>query len=407
MPMAAMSPASDEETSVTQTTNSYRLEDLPMADDPAAAWDLFRSWGEVFQDEHGTWYITTARACSAAARKPKIFSSARSYDWQGGEAPLLPAAVDPPEHARYRRLLDPMVKPAVINELEPELRRQVAELIDAFVDSGSCNIVADLGALYPTQVFLTLYGLPLSDRDELIALVRTILDVPHIATVQTPQYEAAKTALFKYVRGFIEEKRRKPGSDMISRLLELDDEDGLTNEELVGVTYLMINAGLDTVRNQISLAFYRLAQEPQLRRRIVAEPESVPNIIEELMRIDTVAPFLPRITTEEVEIFGHRIPANAKVELAYGSSNHDPAKYSHPHSVDTDQAGIGHSSFGEGVHRCLGIHLARRELRLVLEEFHKRIPDYELAPGSNPRIGWPRLAYRFDEVPLVFPRPTS
>src|ERR1700704_3590697 len=119
---------------MSSTTNTRRIEDLPMATDRAAAWEELRSWGDVFQDANGTWYLTSIEAVQFAARQPNAFSSARAWDWQGSEVQQIPVAIDPPEHARYRRSLDPMIRPAIVTQIEPELRRQVAELIDAFAD---------------------------------------------------------------------------------------------------------------------------------------------------------------------------------------------------------------------------------------------------------------------------------
>jgi cytochrome P450 len=388
---------------MTTSTNAPRLADLPMAQDRAAAWNLMRSWGDVFQDADGVWYVTSIEAVQLAARQPDLFSSAKAWDFQSTDVRQIPVSIDPPEHARYRRLLDPMLRPAIVTQLEPELRRQVAELIDAFADRGSCDVVAELAALYPTQVFLTLYGLPLGDRDMLIGWVRLILDRPHIDAAASPEQEEAKHELFRYVRGFIQAKREEPGDDMISRLLALQGEDAWTEEELLGTTYVMIIAGLDTVRNAISLAFHRLATDPGLRRTVAEDPDTIPDFIEELLRLDTVAPMLPRMTARDVYLLGHHIPADSLVMLVFGAANRDPARYGCPHAVDLSQARLGHFGFGAGVHRCLGSHLARRELKLVLEEFHKRIADYRLAPGSSPTIEWPALSLNFAEVPLVFP----
>jgi hypothetical protein len=374
-----------------------------MARDRAAAWDQMRSWGDVFQDADGTWYVTSIEAVQLAARQPNIFSSAKAWDFQSSDVRQIPASIDPPEHARYRRLLDPMLRPAIVSRLEPELRRQVAQLVDAFADRGSCDVVAELAALYPTQVFLTLYGLPLGQRDMLTGWVRLILDKPHFDAAPSQEHENAKHALFTYVRGFIQAKREAPGDDMISRLLAVQGEDAWTDEELLGTTYVMIIAGLDTVRNSISLAFHRLATDPSLRRMVASDPATIPAFIEELLRLDTVAPMLPRMTSQDVDLLGHHIPANSRVILVFGAANRDPARYGCPHAVDLSQAALGHFTFGAGVHRCLGAHLARRELKLVLEEFHNRIPDYQLAPGSHPTTEWPALTLNFAEVPLVFP----
>jgi cytochrome P450 len=388
---------------MTSSVNVRRIQDLPMDTDREAAIKELLSWGEVFQDEQGTWYLTSAEAVQVAARQPNIFSSARAWDWQGSEVQQIPVAIDPPNHARYRRALDPMIRPAIVNQLEPELRRQVAELIDAFADRGHCDVIADLAALYPTQVFLTLYGLPLHDRDMLTRWVRAILGDAHVRDAPSVAHEQASTALFAYVRGFIKEKRESPGEDMISRLIQLEGEDAWTDDELLGATYVMIIAGLDTVRNALGLAFHRLATDTALRQQIVDSPDRIPDFVEELLRIDTVAMFLPRVTTEDTEVLGRKIPAGSNVLLAFAAANRDPGRYGCPHAVDVTQAEVGHFSFGAGVHRCLGSHLARRELMLVLQEFHKRIPHYELTAGVESRITWPALALHYDRVELTFP----
>jgi cytochrome P450 len=384
-------------------TSARRVTDLPMDTDREGAIQELLSWGDVFQDENGVYYLTSAEAVQLAARQPNIFSSARAWDWQGSEVQQIPVAIDPPEHGRYRRSLDPMIRPKVVDRLEPELRRQVAELVDAFADRGNCDVVAELGALYPTQVFLTLYGLPLADRDQLIGWVRVILGGHHVSDAPSAEHQQASSDLFGYIRNFIEEKRVNPGDDMISQLLQLEGDDAWTDDELRGATYVMIIAGLDTVRNATGLAFHRLASDPGLRMQVVDHPDRIPAIVEELLRIDTVAMFLPRVTTQDVEILGHHIPRDSNVLLSFTSANRDPARYGCPHTVDLGQSEAGHFSFGAGVHRCLGSHLARRELKLILEEFHKRIPDYGLATGVEHRVVWPTLALHFDSVNLTFP----
>src|SRR5437870_4027626 len=141
------------------TSESFRLEDAPMADDRTAGWHFVKDRGDVFQSVEGAWFLTSPEAVQFAHRHPEIFSSARAFDILASPVPLIPIAVDPPDHKKYRRVLDPMLAPRVINAMDDELRAQVRDLILAFADKGECDVVTDLGRLYPAQVFLTLFGM--------------------------------------------------------------------------------------------------------------------------------------------------------------------------------------------------------------------------------------------------------
>jgi len=380
----------------------FRPEDAPMALDRTAGWAHFRNAGEVVQGE-GAWFLTSADAVQYAHHHPELFSSARAFDMLGSPLPLIPLATDPPAHVRYRRVLDPMLAPRVINAMEDELRRQISELIDAFATSGSCDIMTDVAKLYPTQVFLTLFGMPLSDRDQFIRWVTTLNEgASLVGSEPNPEVLQAAGELFAYLQGFVAAKRADPGEDMLSRVLALSGDDEWTDEEVLGLCFLFTLAGLDTVTASIGFVMLHLARDAELRRRVVTDPSLVGPVIEEVLRLELPAPLNPRFTMEDVEVCGQRIPAGTIVQLSVGAANRDPLRFAHPDEIDLDQADRGHLSFGGGIHRCLGSHLARRELRLVVEEFHKRIPDYEMAPGAEPRVTWPAGTLHLQSLPLVF-----
>jgi cytochrome P450 len=387
------------------TTDTFVLADAPMAKDRAEGWRFIRDHGDVVQLADGSWLLTSAEAVVFAHRHPEIFSSAKAYDSLGSPVPLIPLAIDPPEHARFRRILDPMLAPKVINQMEDELRAQARELIRAFADKGSCDIVDDLARLYPTQVFLTLFGLPLEDRDQFIHWAETIIES---STVTTGESEiSAETmenalALFGYLQSYVELKRATPGEDMLSRVLSLTGDDAWTDEEVLGLCFLFVLAGLDTVTAMIGFVFYHLAIDADLRRRVATEPDVVQPAIEEILRLEPPAPTTPRVTTQDVEVCGTTIPAGAQVIICLGSANRDQAAFAQADSIDLSQADKGHRAFGGGNHRCLGSHLARRELKIIVEEFHKLIPDYQLAPGVAPEIVWPSGTFHFTSVPLTF-----
>ena len=384
------------------TGGSFGLEDAPMTRDRSAGWAYFRSFGDVFE-AGGSWYLTSAEAVQYAQQRPDLFSSARAFDSLGSPLPLVPIAMDPPEHVRYRRVLDPMLAPRVINAMDDELRRQLGILIDGFVDRGSCDGVADLARLYPTQVFLTLFGMPLEDRDQFIEWAEFIIEHTGAAELEpNEQVVAVAGALFGYLQQFVDAKRHAPGDDMLSRILALSGEDAWTNEEVLGLCFLLTLAGLDTVTAEIGFLLFHLARDADLRRRVVLDPTLTAPLIEEVIRLEPPAPIQPRITTTEVEVAGVRIPAGKLVNIVVGAANRDPARFSSPNEINLESSDRGHFGFGGGIHRCLGSHLARRELRLALEEFHKRIPDYELAVGADPVVVWPSGTLHLTDLPLVF-----
>jgi cytochrome P450 len=384
--------------------STFRLWDLPMATDRAAGWRAVSQTGEVFQAADGTWMLTSPEAVHFAHRNPAIFSSALAFGATGIPLPLIPVAVDPPDHVKYRHVLDPMLAPRVINAMEDDLRSQVRELVSAFASRGECDVMRDLAKLYPTQVFLTVFGLPLEHRDELIGWVDTMNENSTTGTAEPhPKVVEAAMAMFTFLQQHIDAKRANPGDDMLSRLLALQGEEAFSNEEVLGLTFLFTIAGLDTVTAAIGFTLLHLARNPDLRRRMLADPELVGPVIEEVLRLETPAPTTPRVTTEDVELCGVTIPAGSPVMLCLATTNRESDRYEHPDDIDLAQADRGHVTFGGGIHRCLGSHLARREVRLVIEEFHRLIPEYEVAPGCEPEVVWPSATLHLAALPLVFP----
>ena len=385
---------------------SFRLEDAPMAKDRAAGWRFVSEGGDVFQGADGTWFLTSAESVQFAHRHPEVFSSARAFDMLASPVPLIPLAVDQPAHKNYRRVLDPMLAPRVVNTIEKQLRTQVRDLVLAFADKGECDIVADLARLYPTQVFLTLFGMPLADRDQFIEWVEAINEGAATAVPgEAPPDRVVRAAgsLFGYLQHYVDLKLEEPGEDILSCVLSLSGEHAWSNDEILGLCFLFTLAGLDTVTATIGFVMLHLAYNPGLRRRIVADSSLVPPAIEEILRLELPAPTTPRVALEEVEVCGVRIPAGARVMLVLATANRDGTRFANPEQIDIDRGDQGHLSFGGGIHRCLGSHLARRELRLVVEEFHKLVPDYQIKPGVEPTVVWPAGTLHLDSLPLVYP----
>jgi cytochrome P450 len=377
------------------------IDDLPLGKDRTLGWRTLRDAGDVVVSGD-QFVLASAEAVEFAAKRPAVFSSARAFDRLGSPVPMVPIAIDPPDHTRFRRLLDPFFSPKKMAQREPDLRKQAGELIDGIKSRGECEIVGDLATPFPSQVFLTLFGLPLEDRDRLVQWKESILAFTDPGNAEpTPETLAQGLELYTYLSEHIAERRRDAGGeDLLSELISLHDEGGMTDAEILGLCFLFVVAGLDTVSAALGFSFWTLASDAGLRERICDDYELIPNFIEEQLRVEVPVPFAPRVTTEDIELAGVLVPKNSDVMLSYGSANRDPRRYEDADTVHIDTRSA-HFAFGRGPHRCLGSHLARLELRILLEEWHTRIPAYRLAGSAKSTAQWPRGTLGLDAVPLI------
>jgi cytochrome P450 len=188
-----------------------------------------------------------------------------------------------------------------------------------------------------------------------------------------------------YLNGHLADRRGSDADDLLSQLLSDSSDGALSDKEIIGLCFLFLIAGLDTVTAATGFALYELARNPVLRARVIDDDEAVAQFIEEVLRIDPPVPYVPRVTTAEVTVAGVTIPAGSTCSLGLGTANRDPARY--PDADDIQQRRNNHFTFGRGPDRCLGSHLARLELRLIIEEWNRRIPTYSVL--QEPTVGWP------------------
>jgi cytochrome P450 len=375
-----------------------------MAESRTAAYAMLRDAGPVIRTPRGWYMLVSSEAAEFALKHPGLFSSKRAFDMAGSPLAMVPIAFDPPEHTRYRRVLQPFFSPRGIASWLPMVRSLAGELIDGFSASGECDLVADLAVPLPAQVFLTLFGLPLEDRDRLNAWKDALVNNFGVPGGEPPRERAARMGaeLYGYLVGHIAKRRQDGGSgDLLGELLADTSAERLSDGELLGLSFLFVLAGLETVTSALSTAFAALAAHPALRRQLVADPAVIPAAVEELVRYDGPVVFVPRIATQDVDVAGQTIPAGSYVMIMIGAAGRDPAEHPDPDTIDFQRQELSFA-FGGGPHRCLGSHLARMEMRVTLEEWHRRIPDYALAPGAAPRVTWPAGVVGFDSLPLVF-----
>jgi cytochrome P450 len=192
---------------------------------------------------------------------------------------------------------------------------------------------------------------------------------------------------------------------MLTGFLEADvDGNRLTREDILDICYLFLLAGLDTVTASVGCMVSYLAQHPEQRQRLVEDPSQIPGAVEELLRWETPVPGVPRVVAEDIELSGERLEAGERVTVLIGSANIDERGFPQPDDVDFERPANRHLAFGGGVHRCLGSHLARLELRVALEQLHGRIPDYSIKPGETPQYTMGIRAV--EHLPLVFTPPS-
>ncbi|MEM7139583.1 MAG: cytochrome P450 [Actinomycetota bacterium] len=318
-------------------------------------------------------------------QNPDIFSSDGAAEI-GQVRPLIPLEVDPPEHSKFRKLLDPLFAPRRVRELEESTRSLVNTLIDAVFDDGECNFHQAVAEPLPSQVFLTMFGLPVERTPEFIELKDGIIRPPvESAEEQTAFRNATGQKIYAALQEAIDEKTADPSDDFISQFLEAEvDGHRLTQNDVLDIGYLFFLAGLDTVTASLDCMLAHLGQNPDDRQRLVDRPEDVPAAVEELLRWESPVAGVIRVATQDTELSGCPIHKGDKVSVNLGSANTDERFWNDADIVDFDREINKHIAFGGGVHRCLGSHLARMELRVCLEEWHKRVPSYELKPGTTP-----------------------
>lgn len=336
----------------------------------------------------GTLVVNSRALVDEVLKDPGRFSSEDLVE-QGNTLPLIPLNIDPPEHRKYRKLLDPLFAPKRVDALDADIALRVNGFIDTFADRGSCDFTAELAELFPSSVFLTMMGLPWEELHVLMELRNGLLrpGTPEMTPQERSAIQRATAQrVYEYFGAILREREAEPRDDILSLFCTTEVEgDRLTRDEALAICFVLLTAGLDTVTDSLTCFFAFLARHAEHRRRIAEDPEIIPNAVEELLRWETPVPGAIRWAREDASVGGAAVEAGHHVMVNLSAANVDPAEFDDPLEVRFDRPVNRHLAFGGGVHRCLGSHLARRELRIALREWHRRIPEYALAPGYEVR----------------------
>ena len=359
---------------------------------PQGAYKAMLDAGGFLQPSEGMALAFSRELADHVLRHHELFSS-RVEMSLGNVRPLIPLNVDPPVHSKYRKLLDPLFAPRRMDEQEADIARRANALLDTFEEQRTCNFTEEFAEILPSSVFLGLMGLP---EDELRMFLRLRDGILHPekhdpAAATDPavrQAVANRTGqeIYEYFGALADERVRNPADDVMTRFVQAEiDGERLTRDDIVDICFLFLIAGLDTVSDSLTCMYAFLATHPDHRRQIVEQPACIPSAVEELLRWESPVPFsVPRVATEDTELpNGCPIPKGTAVIVMYGAANVDERDCPGAFEVDLERESNRHIAFGGGVHRCLGSHLARRELRVTLAEWHRRIPDYGLTPGHE------------------------
>jgi cytochrome P450 len=328
-----------------------------------------------------------------ALRHPEIFSSEMEQQMGlGTDRPMIPQQIDPPAQTKYRKLLDPRFSRKRMLELEPAVRTSARNMIGAFVDRGECDFSKEFAIPFPCEAFLHLFGLPLEDLDLFLELKdgiirpQTQVDDPNDFDAATDVRARSGKRIYAYFEDLIEKRRSEPDDDLMTFLLEAEiDGRKLSHNEVLDISYLQLLAGLDTVTATLGCSFAYLAANPPQQQRLVEDERRIEGAIEELLRWETPVTGVPRVIKQDVELGGVQLEAGQMALLLLGAANLDPREFDHADRVDFERQRNRQIAFGAGNHRCLGSHLARMELRVAFEEWHRHIPSYSIKTGETPR----------------------
>jgi len=340
----------------------------------------------------GHWVVQSHDAVFHVVHDTDTFSSSL-----GGGRPMLPISVDPPLHRDYRSVLLQAFSPKNVNAMLPAIRAMTIDLIDRVVGAGRCEFVGDLAEPLPVGIFMRMLGLPL----EQMAEVRRSI----IAALAEGD-PVRRNALFEeqletFLNPIIEARMARREDDMISRILDarLGDRHP-TFDEVQRYLLLLTNAGLDTVTNAMSFGMLHLARDHDLQRRVRADPGIINALVEEFLRRYPVSSVL-RTVAREAEYGGVQFRPGDRVHVLVPGANLDPEVFPEPERIILGREAPP-VTFGTGIHRCLGSHLARLELRNVLVEWFARVPPFALDPDEPPAMH-AGLVYTVDRLPLVWP----
>jgi len=366
--------------------------DFDMFADPRLMRDVYPGMATLFDDapevfytprNGGHWVVTDYDKIVEILKDPEHFSARGVGQIPKVETPvtLIPLTLDPPASVAYRQILMPRFSPRAIREMEPVIRQWACHFLDQIGDRGECEFMSEVASRFPVTVFMELMGIPMDRFDDFHALVEEFLSV----IPDERRYEVSN-ALYGYIDDLIEARHGAPRDDLVSYLLAAQISNRpLDREELHAMCFLLILAGMDTVVNVLGFGFRALASLPVLQQRLQDDPTAVAGLVEEIVRLFGVST-TQRSVVSDCDFHGAPLRSGDIVHCTLPIVGWDERRNRDPDTVDVDRHERTTLAFSTGAHLCLGHILARTEIRILLEEWVKRISRFELAEGFQPQF---------------------
>lgn len=359
-------------------------------------------WSEQYG---GHWVVTGYPEVMEIIDNPEVFSSSQIIIPAFPKAEkMVPIEVDPPDHMKYRKILARVFSPRMVTGLhEKRIHRRVNELIDSFIEDGHTDAFESIAIPLPAFMTTTILDLPAEDEPR---LADWVYKMTHVAAKDPEVGGQAAQAIYGYFGEKLAERRANTdGEDMLSILLRADmDGDQLTEQELLGFCLLLLLASMETTQKVIGSMLWQLGTDPDLRRDIAGHPEIIPSAVEEFLRY-WASSEPARVVTKDVTVGGVDMKAGDHVLMLLIAANRDSREFPNGTTFDPRREANRHFTFGSNVHRCLGAHIARLELEILLGEFLRRVPEFEVADQAVVKYAASQ-GHGIISVPLTFPRGT-
>jgi cytochrome P450 len=361
-----------------------------LQNDPVPYFKEIRDHAPVVWSEElgGFWMVTRYADMEWVARNPEIFSntmlSIPPHDVFREKA--IPIQLDGEEHRKWRQALSELFNPAVVNHFAPQIRQATIDTIEPLVAKGQCEFIADVAVKLPAEAFLITFGIGRQYLPQILEYKEWLRHAMPKANNQEEVIEAAQP-LWNFFSDAID-RRRAEGiqgrRDVLSGLLRTRfDGREPTQEEMINVAFMNMLAAFDTTTAAMAVVFLYLAQHPAAQDYVNRSPEQIPAVVEELIRHDPVSA-TARTVARDVELHGVTMREGDMILMPWGMSGLDPEVFERPDEVDFERPATRQLVFAVGPHRCLGMHLARRVIRTAVEEWHARVPHYQITEGTDP-----------------------
>ena len=369
---------------------SFDHHDPRFVRDPASVFGRIREEHPLLHSDlyGGFWLITRYDDVVAAALDHESFTSAVVGTTvippsQPRDHPLLPIELDPPEHTRYRALVNPLFAKPRIDAMRPDLEALATRLLEPIARNGGGDVMAEFAHPMSLGSLARLMNLPEKDEELWFDWVERMFSS---ALLDKDDQARAVRDAEAYIDGLIADRRREPRDDFLGTLLEAEVEGHrLSDLELRQFGVLMLLAGYETTSGAMGMSLLHLAQHPEQRAQLFGDPDGLAHTaVNELLRFVSPVQVFARNATHDVDLHGQTIPAGDVVLLAYGAANHDPRAFEHPERCILDRHPNRHVAFGHGRHLCLGSNLARLELTIMIERFAALFPEFGVDPERPP-----------------------